>query len=325
MKGSRVIFLIFWIIWIFSLSVQFTSCKKLNYNSIPSIKIISLLNITDTSVKCTGKIFNTGNLEIIEEGFCWSENPNPTLEDQYLSNQTDSENFSNVINGLISDHIYFVRAFVVSNKGTFFSVQDTLITLIADIDGNLYHRVKIGNQVWMAENLKVTHYRNRDKIEGGDSFYYDYRNDPSNSTIYGRLYTWPAIMDERKITPLGWHVPTLEEWNNLIQFLGGENVAGGKLKEKGYSHWQSPNTGATNESGFTALPAGGFSAWAGESPFEYLGYRCYFWSSTGIYDSIIHTFRVSSIRMTYNQNNTTIDIGPVNEPILRSVRCIKDN
>ncbi|HNW69370.1 MAG TPA: fibrobacter succinogenes major paralogous domain-containing protein [Bacteroidales bacterium] len=137
---------------------------------------------------------------------------------------------------------------------------------VTDIDGNVYNTVTIGTQCWMKENLKVTKYRDgtlipniTDSIVWGNhttGAYCDYKNTPSLSTIYGKLYNGYAIQDSRKIAPTGWHVPTNAEWEILVNYLGGDTVAGGKLKEISTTHWQSPNTGATNSSGFTALPGG---------------------------------------------------------------------
>ena len=137
--------------------------------------------------------------------------------------------------------------------------------LVTDIDGNAYHFKTIGTQVWMVENLKVTKYRNGDPIPNvldgtvwgtlSTGAYCDYDNSP-NSTVYGKLYNWYAIHDSRNIAPTGWHVPSDDDWTRLINYLGGDSVAGGKLKEIGLTHWQSPNAGATDEKGFTALPGG---------------------------------------------------------------------
>jgi len=138
---------------------------------------------------------------------------------------------------------------------------------VKDIDGNVYQTVKIGSQVWLKENLKVTKYRNGDPIENvindatwaskTTGAYCNYDNEVSNGHTYGRLYNWYAINDERKIAPAGWHVPTEEEWNVMINYLGGEAQAGGKLKEKTLNYWATPNYMATNTSGFTGLPGGG--------------------------------------------------------------------
>jgi uncharacterized protein (TIGR02145 family) len=137
--------------------------------------------------------------------------------------------------------------------------------MVTDIDGNVYKTVTIGNQEWMAENLKVTRYRNGDSIPNttGASWLYlttgsycDFDNSLSKSATYGKLYNWYAVDDYRQIAPTGWHIPSHSEWDILIDYLGGLSVAGGKLKEKGTIHWKSPNNGASNESFFTALPGG---------------------------------------------------------------------
>lgn len=137
---------------------------------------------------------------------------------------------------------------------------------IKDIDGNTYTTVKIGTQTWMVENLKVTKYRNGDPIPNvtnanlwmnttiGAYCWYD--NNIQNKILYGALYNWYAIKDSRNIAPIGWHVSTDADWTILTTFLGGESVAGNKLREKGTAHWMTPNTGATNEFGFNGLPGG---------------------------------------------------------------------
>ena len=158
---------------------------------------------------------------------------------------------------------------------------------LVDIDGNVYQTVQIGNQHWMAENLKVTHYRNGDPIPHLTSnsdwastslgAYCAYDNNEGNVETYGRLYNWYTVDDPRGLAPQGWHVPTDDEWQTLVDYLGGSSVAGGKLKEAGTEHWNSPNTGATNESGFTALPGGYRSS---NGYYYYMGNFGYFWSST---------------------------------------------
>ena len=142
----------------------------------------------------------------------------------------------------------------------------SLLKKVTDIDGNKYNTVKIGSQVWLVENLKVTHYNNGDEIPNvqdtakwnnlTSGAYCNYDNKISNSDIYGHLYNWYAVNDKRKICPDGWHIPTDAEWQKLIDNLGGEIKAGGKLKLQGTELWTSFNVGATNKSGFTALPGG---------------------------------------------------------------------
>jgi len=163
---------------------------------------------------------------------------------------------------------------------------------VVDIDGNSYKTVKIGSQEWMAENLKTTKYRNGDSIkttipstldltnETSPKYQWAYGGIESNVATYGRLYTWYAVTDSRNVCPIGWHIPTDAEWTTLTNYLGGINVAGGKMKEIGTTHWETPNSGATNESGFTALP-GGFRDWKGT--FYYLGHSGLWWDSVDAY------------------------------------------
>ncbi|NQU67369.1 MAG: hypothetical protein HQ510_05445 [Candidatus Marinimicrobia bacterium] len=170
---------------------------------------------------------------------------------------------------------------------------------VTDIDGNVYKTIKIGDQRWMAENLKVTHYGNGQaiaKVNATNTWsglnigaYCHYNNDDSNVELFGRLYNWYAVNDDRGIAPKGWHVPTDGEWMQLEKYLGmvqSETVAmgkrgyfeGGKLKEIGTQHWQSPNSRATNESKFTALPSG-YRGYDGT--FYYFGFGTGFWCDTG--------------------------------------------
>ena len=206
---------------------------------------------------------------------------------------------------------------------------------VTDIDGNVYQTVTIGEQIWMMENLKVTHYRNGDPIpcvtDGGTwsglttGAYCNYDNDEHNVATYGRIYNWYAVDDSRNIAPEGWHVPTDEEWKQLEIYLGmSQSVAdqlswrgtdeGGKLKETGTTHWNSPNTGATNESGFSALP-GGFRASFGT--FYYLGDIADFWSSTESTSS--HGFN-----RALDNDNSDIYRGYEYKYFGVSVRCVKD-
>ena len=159
---------------------------------------------------------------------------------------------------------------------------------VTDIDGNVYHTVTIGTQVWMVENLKVTHYRNGDPIAHimddtlwvhlTSGAFCNYNDDGVNGSTYGRLYNWYAITEAHIISPVGWHIPSDAEWTTLTTYLGGESIAGGKLKENGTIHWNAPNTGATNETGFTALP-GGYRGFL-DGTYYSVGNGGYWWSST---------------------------------------------
>lgn len=159
---------------------------------------------------------------------------------------------------------------------------------ISDIDGHMYKTVTIGDQEWMGQNLRTTHYRDGSPIplvgdsalwitiETGAFCWYD--NDDQNEVPYGKLYNWYAVKDERGLCPHGWHVPSEQEWLDLIDFLGGMSVAGGKMKEPGTLHWSNVNREATNSSGFTGLP-GGFR-YIEDSSFYFEGLRAQWWSTT---------------------------------------------
>jgi uncharacterized protein (TIGR02145 family) len=175
----------------------------------------------------------------------------------------------------------------VLNTETAVTVNKKNYSTVTDIDGNVYKTVQIGNQVWMAENLKVTHYRNGDAIpEVTKNDQWDklktgafcvFNNDAANGRKYGKLYNWYAVSDYRDISPIGWHIPTYQEWEILVNYLSGEESAGGKLKEAGTSHWQNPNKGANNSSGFKFLPAGFRHSYG---KFSNIGCNGYLWNAT---------------------------------------------
>jgi uncharacterized protein (TIGR02145 family) len=156
-----------------------------------------------------------------------------------------------------------------------------------DMDGNAYPTVKIGDQEWMAENLRVTHYRNGDtiaKVNGGEAWcvlttgvYCWYSYDEATYKIpYGALYNWYAVDDSRNLCPTGWHMPTDEEWTTLTTYLGGESVAGGKIKAA--IRWTPPNAGATNTNGFSGFPGGNLDCMFGGC--LYIGLFGYWWTAT---------------------------------------------
>ena len=170
--------------------------------------------------------------------------------------------------------------------------SDATTGTVTDADGNVYKTVKIGNQWWMAENLRTTRYNNGVSIPLiSDSATWSYlatpgycfmNNDVNYKNIYGILYNWNTV-NTGKLVPAGWHIPSDVEWTILTDFLGGESIAGGKMKtigtiETATGMWFAPNTGATNESGFSALP--GASREVGYFFFSLIGHAGYWWSST---------------------------------------------
>lgn len=195
---------------------------------------------------------------------------------------------------------------------------------ITDVDGNTYKTVKIDNQTWMAENLRTTKYNDGNTISNvtdsaewvnlSTPAYCWYNNDKDSlGKIYGALYNWYTV-DTKKLCPSGWKVPTVEDWDQLIKFLGGDTIACNKLKETGSNHWPSPNSESTNESGFSAIPAGG-KGYLGI--FNRVGKETYWWSSSLDVNSYALT------RNIYNYENRVAK-GGGHKDFGFSVRCLKD-
>jgi uncharacterized protein (TIGR02145 family) len=197
---------------------------------------------------------------------------------------------------------------------------------IKDGDGNVYTSVTIGTQVWMVGNLKTTKYLNGDLIgttnpavldisgESSPKYHWACNNNESNVMIYGRLYSWHAVTDSRGICPASWHVPSDAEWTTLTTFLGGESVAGGKLKEQGTAHWTTPNTGATDEYGFKAVPGGDRDPSSG---FWSFGTSGMWWSTTEYNANTVHC-------RALNYNASSVENYDGNKKSGFSVRCVKD-
>jgi uncharacterized protein (TIGR02145 family) len=195
---------------------------------------------------------------------------------------------------------------------------------IKDIEGNVYHAVKIGTQVWMVENLRTSKYNDgadiplvtdiNEWINLDAPGYCWYNNEISNKTPYGALYNWYAV-NTGKLCPEGWHVPTKDEWLALFAYLGDEDEEDvGKLKEEGFTHWESPNTGATNETGLTLVPGGERNR---DGIFQLKGKEAIYYSSTegNITDGIGYVFFYDKISF-----GTIVDYKTRGF----SVRCIKD-
>lgn len=202
---------------------------------------------------------------------------------------------------------------------------------ITDIDGNVYNTVKIGNQVWMVENLKVTKYRNGEPIpnvtedaewanfgEQEIGAYCNYDNSFGSANTFGRLYNYYAVIDSRNIAPSGWHIPSADEWKTLIDYLGSASVVGGNLKEAGTTHWKSPNEGADNSSGFTALP-GGQRYW---NPDNFYPVRFYDIGEDGYWWSTSSSGNWSCVSLNYDSR--AISKPYATRPAGFSVRCVKD-
>jgi uncharacterized protein (TIGR02145 family) len=263
--------------------------------------------------------------EITELQVIWDWENDGTWDTNYSTTKTATHQYTTegtyILNLKVKDSGGLTntttRPVIVSNDG----IEGT----VTDIDGNVYNTIQIGNQWWIAENLKVMHYRNGEVIQNvtdntqwynlSTGAYCSYENSVSNISIYGVLYNWYSVDDSRGLAPEGWHIPTDEEWKELEMYLGGANE-GGRLKEAGTTHWEIPNRGATNSSGFTALP-GGFRDSGNEPFFHMVGYLADFWSSTefnsySAWSRRLHFYHSDVMRgSSYKRNGF-------------SVRCIRD-
>jgi uncharacterized protein (TIGR02145 family) len=203
------------------------------------------------------------------------------------------------------------------------NVDETPIGYVSDTDGNQYRTVSIGSQVWMAENLRVLHFRNGDPVKYIENVIYsgsqhgspsccDFNDHPENAVRYGKFYNEFAVTDDRILAPEGWHIPSKEEWTILINYLGGQLVAGGKLKDTCLL-WLQPNVGATNESGFSAKPGGYRDIWHDVAYYNY----AYLWSST--------RYDVTDLYCVYLSRSTTYaGFSHLYPECCLPVRCIKD-
>lgn len=267
------------------------------------------VSITASGATLNGKITSNGGSDIRERGFYFGISSDPELNGTKLTAGSGTGTFSVTVNRLNVNTTYYFRAYAVNSAGeslgsvVYFSINVTASVnkvfnssltygSLTDFDGNEYRTILIGSQIWMAEDLKVTHFNDgtaipivTDNLIWGSlttPAYCWYNNDVANKQNFGALYNWFAV-GTGKLCPASWHVPSDSEWTILTDFLGGTNVAGGKLKEAGISHWNSPNTGATNSSGFTSLPTGGrnypggvfygigvFDAWWSSTEYNYL-------------------------------------------------------
>jgi uncharacterized protein (TIGR02145 family) len=256
-----------------------SSCKKDddvnggNNTVIPVLTTTVVTDLTQTTAKSGGNITSDGGATVTSRGVCWSTGQTPTVSDNKTIDGTGAGNFTSSISGLSANTTYYARAYATNSLGTAYGSAMSFTTLqggggssFTDTrDGTVYQTVTIGNQVWMAENLKYLPSVNQvadGSEDAAGSYYYVYDYDgtdvnaakaTSNYSTYGVLYNWTAAVNA---CPDGWHLPSDAEWTQLTDYLGGESVAGDKLKETGITHWYDPNTGATNETGFTALPGG---------------------------------------------------------------------
>jgi len=322
--------------------VFFTNCKK--EDEIPVLTTVSVADITQNSAKCGGNIISDGGSTIIARGVCWNTSTSPKITDSKTTDGTGTGIFTSNISGLSANTTYYVRAYATNGAGTAYGNEIIFVTTESSsivsnpgsgvtFDGHNYTSIVLGNgQEWMAENLRTSIYANGDIIINVTvGFQWEnlttgawchFENDNQYENSYGKYYNWFAVADSRNVCPSGWHVPTEQDWTTLINYLdpnadSGDNysnTAGGKMKSTGTEFWLSPNTGATNLSGFSGNGGG---ERGGLGTFGNFGNNGSWWSATefdtqkawmrGMYWNTAGIQRLNS-RKEYG----------------RSVRCVKD-
>ncbi len=263
------------------------------FKTLDGVAVLTTDNVSDitlTTAKCGCNITSDGGAPVTSRGVVWSTVESPTTESNngITTDGTGTGSFTGMLADLTPNTLYYARAYATNNVGTRYGneiIVKTRTGTIADNDGNMYYTVTIDSQVWMAENLKTTKYNDDTDIPNVTEInqwaslntpaYCWYDNDINYKETYGALYNFHTV-NTGKLCPSGWHIPTDAEWSTLTSYLG-ESVAGDKLKETGTTHWCNPNTGATNETGFTALP-GGYRFHDGG--FYAIGTNGQWWSST---------------------------------------------
>ena len=222
----------------------------------PIVTTNAITSITSLTGASGGNISYDGGTAITARGVCWSSSPYPLITGNHTTDGTGMGTFVSSITGLTAGTQFYVRAYATNSAVTSYGAQFSFITE--------YSTIAIGNQTWTDKNLDVSKYRNGDNIpectnpsQWGNlttGAWCYYSNSATAGAIYGKLYNWYAVNDSRGLAPIGYHIPSDAEWNILSNYLGGQTIAGGKLKETGNTNWAIPNTGATNSSGFTGLP-----------------------------------------------------------------------
>ncbi len=288
---------------------------------LPTVSTMAVSSITQNSATCGGNVTADGGTTVTARGVCWSTSPNPTIADSHTTDGSGTGSFISSITGLTDTTAYYVRAYATNETGTGYGNQLSFTMVVAPIDGqpcpgvatitdydnNTYNTVQIGNQCWMKENLRTTHYADGTSISLGSStstttaYRYYPANDSSNVSTYGYFYNWPAVMHNSSssssnpsgvqgVCPNGWHVPSDAEWTQLTDYVSGQseyvcgssndNIAKALASTTGWN--SSTNTCAVgnapssnNATGFSAVPAGSYYGNYGS-----FGYGVDFWSAT---------------------------------------------
>ncbi len=308
---------------IYSNEIDFRTLKT----GLPVVVSDSIFDLTIFSASVYNSIVNDSGQQITNKGVCWDTLSLPSIDRNlgFTDEGSGSINFSSLISGLAENTEYFLRAYARNANGLTYSNEFSIRTLFQCgkpilYNGQIYNTVQIGSQCWFKENLNVGVRIDggQEQTNNGQVEKYCYDDMEANCDIYGGLYQWDELIQytrvsgERGICPDGWHIPTDEEHTILIEHLGGYLVAGGQLKEAGTEHWWAPN-GASNSSGYTALPGGQHQS----NGFAQLGRYSRLWSSTE------HDVDKSFFLSLMNTSDTIVNTY-TQKTFGASVRCLKD-
>lgn len=263
--------------------------------SLPVVSTSALSSVSLTTAVSGGNITSAGGGSITARGVCWSTSANPTLSGSHSSDGTGTGSFTSNLSGLTSGTPYYVRAYATNSAGTAYGTQIEFTSSMADIEGNIYRAVRIGTQIWMADNLRTTRDTDNNSIANVTDntawstlttpAYSWYANNSGYRTTYGALYNWITV-NTGKLCPSGWHVPTDDEYKTMELYLGVPSAdidvwgwrgtdQGSEMKSA--SGWASGENG-TNTSGFSALPGG--YRYAADGVFYSLGALAYWWTAS---------------------------------------------
>ncbi len=293
---------------------------------VPEVVTMEPFNETDTSAMVMGEIISDGGKPVITSGIVWSTSPGPTIDlTTKTTDGTLSGQFTSTMSGLTEYTTYYVKAYATNANGTGYGNEVTVTTVgvVFDIDGNWYIAGVGGTQIWMLQNLKVTHLNDGTPIPNitddatwmslSTPGYAWYNNDAVTYADYGLLYNW-ATVNTGTLCPAGWHVPSEAEYTTVVDWAGGPLVAGGLFKEAGTTHWLDPNTGASNNDlGFALLP-GGLRSYMG--PFSGIGESANLWTSTKV--------SVDPSYASIYYNSAEAFMQTMMEGSGMSIRCVKD-
>lgn len=333
-------------------SLTYSNEITVTTNSLITLPILTTTiasSVTTNSAVSGGTITSDGGTAITARGIVWNTSPNPTIANNKTADGTGIGTFISTLQNLTSATTIYSRAYATNTVGTSYGNEISFTTInnnislnipgpnINDIDGNLYESITICNQTWTKSNLNVSKYTDGTpipqvtdpsewiKLTTGAWCYYNGTN--ADGIKDGKLYNWYAVNGiynteslenpalRKKLAPMGWHIPKDSEWSILTNCLGDE--AGGKIKSTGTSLWYSPNTSATNESGFTGQPRGFRRGDIGQ--FEGAGAGAYWWSSTEYSNGKREGWYRA---LNYSNGKVFKDFRNVKDGL--SVRCVKD-